>query len=169
MNKSEQFELEITNKQLFDLYSERAHGIFICWVLGAAFNTAHVKETGVEMDWLIKENVAVDLYKKYRQISPSPYVWSIAEDPSVRANHEYIERYGITCMYCPREINDMLDLGIAEENLSQPVEMADQDYWFLFQDLHLSTEDIFKLREHILKVISDNDPNGVYKLSARYW
>lgn len=147
------------------MYSKRDHGIFICWAIGDAFNFKY----HTDFDWKISQNVAVDLYRKYRGLVPRKYAWSIADIPDSDISQEYIDRYGLTCMFSPKELKEILNLDVDEKECTPVTEIDDHDFWYMFQDLHLMTDDIYKLREHILGVISDNNPDGVFKFTATHW
>lgn len=166
------YELSLTYAELHQLY--RASGTnFICWMLQDEMAKRFTPELPADYDasWKVNEDVATIIYNKYREFVCSPDDWSIAANPGRFDHRMLIDQFGILCMFSPTEANEIiglvidvdsaLDTGVGIEGAMSDIAKFNMFFNNGFRPTHG-----YKLREHVLAVIAEHDPEAIISVSC---
>lgn len=144
---------------------------YICWLVANKLKKQFMSDNNMSEYYdsvIINEDVAMMLYQKYREFVPSKAKWDISGHPTIPSSTRLLEEYGITCLFHPDELNEMIGDAISIDHDEIKEDLCD---WEKCQRLHndcIRHSHMMNVREHILRVISENDPNGVITVSADF-
>jgi len=162
------FELSIPFAELYRSYCDEDL-TYICWILGNKLERKFISEHGRRKNSgsvRINEDVAMILYKKYREVVPNKFKWDITDD--TYGHVVLMEEYGLTCMFHPLELNEMLSgaISICIEHLDDS--LTDTEKFRSVYDESIRHSHMLNLREHILRVLTEKFPDGVLTVSADF-